>query len=61
MTPPPYAIAAALEAARRSPCAKSQRGVCIYRPGQRGRGAPAGVVATGFNGEPDHSCAAADV
>ncbi len=54
-SPPQIAIDAALEAARRSPCAKSKRGVAVFttnnllefvQPGL------AGVVGVGFNGMP---------
>lgn len=56
--PPEWAIAAAVEAARKSPCAKSKRGVCIYRhdapPAHR-------IVSGGFNGQPGGGCAATHV
>jgi hypothetical protein len=45
--PLPEYIDAAIAAARRSPCAKSKRGVVIYRHG---------IVGVGFNGQPSGEC-----
>lgn len=49
--PPDEAVEAALAAARKSPCAKSQRGVSAYLLLDAAP-APITVVATGFNGPP---------
>lgn len=51
MNPPAYAVEAAIAAARHSPCAKSKRGVAIYRVTAR-RPWTAGVIAAGYNGLP---------
>lgn len=46
--PPPFAVSAAIAAARQSPCAKSRRGVAVYRKDA--------VVGVGFNGQPSGAC-----
>ena len=55
MTQPPQSmIDAAIGEATRSPCAKSQRGVVLYRLVQyEGRGGHAYFIGSGHNGPPD--------
>lgn len=56
--PPDEAISEACEAAKRSPCAKSKRGVVAYRGFTTGTTRATDIVGVGFNGPPEpYTCA----
>lgn len=58
-SPPDFAIDAAVDAARRSPCAKSKRGAAVYLLPDANP--ERGIYGVGRNGQPDpFSCAGTD-